>query len=152
MIVNFDIKEIGTFTAYHRGYYFKNDALIFPYINVHVDEEFPLNPYQNMVHLNFCYFIIKNAEILHENEVIYKRYEAIYDFSLLTLAGLNLDTNEDSYYVFRYDKGYLDIPDDYEFTASTDEYFLPIDQKLLGKANLDPSRVKEFFNTVPNLI
>lgn len=151
MIIDADVKEVGTFTAYHRGYYTKDNAIIFPYINVHVGEDFPLNPTKTITHLNYVYFVLFGVDVLRANDKIYGEHDPLNDSSLLVLEGQNLVTLANTYYVLKYKRGYLDVPNDYKFSKNGDAYFLPINSKHIGEANLDPLRVENFFNNLPEI-
>lgn len=144
MIFDTHIDEVGTFGAYHNGYYQNKNVLVFPYINTHLTDLHPLNKSGGFVFLDYCYIVLSGYTILKENGIAYENYDdtILFDPNIECLGGDHISLNRDTEYIIRFSHAFLQVPDNY--TLSKD-YFIPMDTPLI-KRNMDEEKVSNFFD------
>ncbi len=144
MIFETGIDEVGTYGAYHNGYFKKRDVLIFPYINTHLTTAHPLNKSGSFVFLDYCYIVIFDPVFIKEMEMEYEEY----DFStfnkpdIISLGGVNITDKHDTGFIIRCSRAFLQVEENYTFSK---DLFIPVDMPLL-KRNMDEEKVSLFFN------
>jgi len=134
--------EIDTFEAFFKVFFLKGDRLLIPYINVGVSNH-PLNPSEELLHLDFCYVIcldialIKcNSEIILDNTL---GKVGTYDF--VYLGGTNLNENVNVEYQVLCRKAFIQILENTKMLAS---FWIPPRQNVIS--NMSSFQIESFFS------
>lgn len=135
---NFD--EITTFESFFKSTLMKGENFMIPYINVGISDH-PLNPSNNLLHLNYSYIVCTGVLFIKYNgNIIYDETYGKFDTcQIVYLGGTDLSINVNIEYQVICKNAFLQIN---EKTKLSKEFWVPTQS---AKNNMDKQEVEDFF-------
>lgn len=128
------VDMIGTYGAYHRGYFESNNVIVFPYINLTINYLETIQKLSDVVFLDYGYIILIDPFLLKQTSIAFEP-------NVLTLGGINLSLGVDTEINIKFSEGFLQIPKESTFSK---EPFSPVDSGIF-KRNMDEEKMDGFF-------
>ncbi|MBT1705809.1 hypothetical protein [Chryseosolibacter indicus] len=143
MVYENSFEQIVTFEGYYKSYLLNKEAMVIPYVNIGISNH-PLNPSNQLKHLNFGYIIYFDiALVKYNNTIIFDNTELKYgSYTFYYSGGINLDLHAGTEFQILAKKARLQTTDKMQLS---DSFWVPYDTTA-QKSNMSNSDVDHFFD------